>query len=100
MKPDGLNLDRYALQLGEAVMYSGHKEANASHIECIGMLLAAEARMKAVSTRALTGQLHTKERNILITECYAQVNDAEEDSNIEFCNVLQNKETTKQKMTL
>ena len=84
------------LSTGELILYSGHSEANAHHTEGVGIMLSMEAQKaliswEPISSRIITAQFKTKDRRIKLNviQCYAPINDADEEVKEEFYSRLQ-----------
>ena len=79
------------LSSGEQLLYSGHTEEGAPHTEGVALMLAPEAHAaligwEPVSSRIITAKFTTKKKGIRlnIIQCYAPINDAEEEKKDDF----------------
>lgn len=77
------------LSTGELLIYSGHSEEDAPHTEGVGMMIdpttaRSMIQWNAVSSRIITARFFSKPRKVLIVQCYAPTNDADDQQKEEF----------------
>ena len=83
------------LNTGEIILYSGHEEEDAHHIEGVAFILSHEAHNALISWEAAgpisNASFKTNKENIKlnIIQCYASTNDTDEESKQDFYNKLQ-----------
>jgi len=85
---------RLRLGTGETLIYSGHEEDGARHTEGVGLMLSKEAagslmEWTAVSSRILHARFRTKIGKLLLIQCYAPTNEADDETKSNFYQRLQ-----------